>query len=265
MSEPSLNVPAPDGATRLHLIVGDPIAQVKAPGGVSRAFATRGANALIAVGSGTINDLCKHAAAQDAKPYAVFATAPSMNGYTSTNAAITVGGHKKSLPARAAAGVFCDLEVMAAAPIRLIRAGLGDSLCRCTAQADWLLAHLLLDQPYREAPFALLAEDEPLLLAAAEALARREPEAVGHLVRTLLLSGFGMTLCGSSAPASQGRRSSKAKPGRASAAQNKPFCPARMPSNAAGLVTARRLIARLRPAARAPSQSAAAPAAFHAT
>lgn len=166
--------------------------------------ATRGADALVAVGSGTINDLCKHAAAQDGKPYAVFATAPSMNGYTSTNAAITVRGHKKSLPARAAAGVFCDLEVMAAAPIRLIRAGLGDSLCRCTAQADWLLAHLLLDQPYREAPFALLAEDEPLLLASAEALARREPAAVGHLVRTLLLSGFGMTLCGSSAPASQG-------------------------------------------------------------
>ena len=60
----------------------------------------RGADALVAVGSGTINDLCKYAAAQDGKPYAVFATAPSMNGYTSKNAAITVDGHKKSLPAR---------------------------------------------------------------------------------------------------------------------------------------------------------------------
>ena len=33
------------------------------------------------------------------KPYAVFATAPSMNGYTSANAAITVDGHKQTLPA----------------------------------------------------------------------------------------------------------------------------------------------------------------------
>ena len=33
-------------------------------------------DALIAIGSGTINDLCKYASAQDGKPYAVFATAP---------------------------------------------------------------------------------------------------------------------------------------------------------------------------------------------
>lgn len=49
-------------------------------------------DALVAVGSGTINDLCKYAAARDGKEYAVFATAPSMNGYTSVNASITLGG-----------------------------------------------------------------------------------------------------------------------------------------------------------------------------
>jgi glycerol-1-phosphate dehydrogenase [NAD(P)+] len=162
------------------------------------------ADALIAVGSGTLNDLCKYASALDRKPYAVFATAPSMNGYTSVNAAITVEGHKKSLPAQAASGVFLDLEVLAAAPVRLIRAGLGDSVCRCTAQADWLLAHLLLGRPYRTAPFALLAEDEAALFEAPEALAGGDPEAIRRLVRTLVLSGFGMTLCGGSEPASQG-------------------------------------------------------------
>jgi glycerol-1-phosphate dehydrogenase [NAD(P)+] len=166
--------------------------------------ATGHADALIAVGSGTINDLCKYASALDKKPFAVFATAPSMNGYTSVTAAITVEGHKKSLSAQAAAGVFFDLEVVAAAPVRLIRAGLGDSLCRSTAQTDWLLAHLLLGRPYREAPFALLAEDEPGLLQDPEALVRGDLEAVRRLVRTLILSGFGMTLCGSSEPASQG-------------------------------------------------------------
>lgn len=35
-----------DGSTRLHFIVGDPIAQVKSPGGVSQAFADAGMNAL---------------------------------------------------------------------------------------------------------------------------------------------------------------------------------------------------------------------------
>ena len=40
-------IPAPNGATRLHIIVGDPIAQVRAPAGVSQAFADRGSDAIL--------------------------------------------------------------------------------------------------------------------------------------------------------------------------------------------------------------------------
>ncbi len=166
--------------------------------------AAQRADALIAVGSGTINDLCKYAAAQDKKPYAVFPTAPSMNGYTAVNAAITVNGHKQSLPGIAPCGVFIDLKVLAKAPKRMIRSGLGDSLCRCTAQADWLLSHLLLGSKYRNAPFVLLAEDEEALLAEPESLIAGDLEAMAMLARLLVLSGFGMTICGGSHPGSQG-------------------------------------------------------------
>jgi glycerol-1-phosphate dehydrogenase [NAD(P)+] len=166
--------------------------------------ATADARTIVAIGAGTINDLCKYAAARDGKPYVVFATAPSMNGYTSMNAAITVAGHKKSLAAVAAVGVFMDLEVLAAAPTRMIRAGLGDSIARPTAQADWLLSHLLLGTPYRAAPFALLEGDEDGMLAAPEALTGGDLRVMERLARTLTLSGFGMTICGSSHPASEG-------------------------------------------------------------
>jgi len=161
------------------------------------------ADAYIAVGSGTINDLTKYASALDRKPYAVFATAPSMNGFVSLTASITVGGHKSTLPAQPPAGAFFDLGVLAAAPERMIRAGLGDSICRTTAQADWLLSHLLLGTTYRELPFDLLRDDEPQLLAQAEALLKGDLEAMRTLTRTLLLSGFGTAIVGSSAPASQ--------------------------------------------------------------
>jgi glycerol-1-phosphate dehydrogenase [NAD(P)+] len=163
-----------------------------------------GTDAIVAVGSGTLNDLCKLAARARGCPQAVFATAPSMNGYTSVSASITEGGLKRSIRAAAPVGVFFDLGVLAAAPPRLIRAGLGDSLCRPTAQADWLLAHLLLDQPYREAPFALLAADEQLLFAEPRALLAGDLEVMRSLARILTLSGFGMTLCDGSYPASQG-------------------------------------------------------------
>lgn len=172
---------------------------------VGRVRAASGiADGLIAVGSGTINDLAKYAAFLDRKPYAVFGTAPSMNGYTSVNAAIMEDGIKKSLAAAASRGVFLDIEVLAKAPRRMIAAGFGDSICRPTAQADWLLAHLLFDQPYRTLPFDLLAEDEAGLLAAPEALLDGDPAAMTRLARTLVMSGFGMTLCGGSYPASQG-------------------------------------------------------------
>jgi glycerol-1-phosphate dehydrogenase [NAD(P)+] len=166
--------------------------------------ATASADALIAVGSGTINDICKYAGAQDGKPYAVFATAPSMNGYTSFNAAITLHGHKLSLPAQAPAGAFFDLSVLSAAPQRLIRAGLGDSICRTTAQADWLLSHELLGTPYRHLPFELLAEDETPLFDRAAALMAGDFETMERLVRTLVLAGFGTAIVGNSQPASQG-------------------------------------------------------------
>lgn len=42
MSEPQLS-----GATRVHFIVGDPIAQVKSPAGVTQAFAERGMDAMV--------------------------------------------------------------------------------------------------------------------------------------------------------------------------------------------------------------------------
>jgi len=159
---------------------------------------------VVAVGSGTLNDLAKMVAFRRGVPQVIFATAPSMNGYTSLSASITTGGIKTSFRTRTPLGVYFDLRVLAAAPPGLIRAGLGDSACRSTAQADWLLSHLLLDRPYREAPFALLADDERDLFGDTRALLAGDLEQMRHLVRTLVLSGFGMTICNGSYPASQG-------------------------------------------------------------
>jgi glycerol-1-phosphate dehydrogenase [NAD(P)+] len=161
-------------------------------------------HAIVAVGSGTLNDLCKMIAAKRRISQFVFATAPSMNGYTSVSASIISDGVKRSHRTGTPAGVYFDLSVISAAPKPLIRAGLGDSTARSTAQADWLLSHLLLDRPYREAPFALLAADEQLLFADPAALVAGDTYALRALVRTLVLSGFGMTLAGGSFPASQG-------------------------------------------------------------
>ena len=166
---------------------------------------TRDADALIAVGSGTLNDLCKYVTFQTGRPYAVFGTAASMNGYTSTTSSITLrSGLKTSLPAHAARGVFIDLEVSAAAPAYLSAAGFGDSLCRSTAQVDSWLAHRLLGAPYTSTPFALQESDETEMLAQARGVAGGDLGALAPLHRVLTLCGLGVSLTGTTNHGSMG-------------------------------------------------------------
>lgn len=172
--------------------------------GAVQHIAASGAEAIIAIGSGTVSDVCKLAAHRAGIPYAVLPTAPSMNGYTSANASIIEHGKKHSFPAALPRAVLCDMSVLARAPVRLIRAGLGDSLARPTAQADWLLSHFVKGTAYDPRPFALIAPYEPELFARSGELAEGGQDAVELLMKVLLLSGFGMTIAGGSYPASQG-------------------------------------------------------------
>lgn len=163
---------------------------------------TARADLLVAVGSGTISDLAKLASFKAKKPYVIFPTAASMNGYVSKNASITVKGKKESVPAQLPAAVFADMKVIGAAPARLNRAGLGDSLARPTAQADWLLSHHLLGTPFEEDVFRLNGSYEAMVFAQAAGIAHADREVMQALVKLILLSGFGMTIAQSSAPAS---------------------------------------------------------------
>jgi glycerol-1-phosphate dehydrogenase [NAD(P)+] len=165
---------------------------------------TGAAEALIAVGSGTLNDLCKYLAYRTGRPYAVFATAPSMNGYLTATASLARDGVKVSLPARPPVAALFDLDVLRTAPARLIRAGIGDSICRTTAQADWLLGHCLRGAPYSETPYLLQIDEEPHLLSRAAEIVDGDVEGVRALTCLLVLAGLGMVIVGGSQPASMG-------------------------------------------------------------
>ena len=167
----------------------------------------RHADGLVAVGSGTVNDLCKYIGHRTGRSVATFATAPSMDGYVTSSVSITRDGFKLSLPAQAPKGVFFELETLAQAPERMILAGLGDTVCRTTAQVDWLLSHLLLDTPYSEVPYDLMREDEGKLYQVAEGLPSGEPEAILLLTRLLVLSGLGGLVTNSSHCGSMGEHS----------------------------------------------------------
>ena len=173
----------------------------------SLAFVERemaGQDLLVAVGSGTINDLCKLASFNLGRPYLAVATAPSMNGYTSAIAAIMRDGVKRTEECHRRMAVIADLDILAAAPAELIASGLGDLESKPTSTADFRLAGRLRDGYYCSAPEAVVLSAEARVADAAEAIGRAEPEAIGLLVEALLLSGISMKLAGSSSPASGG-------------------------------------------------------------
>lgn len=191
------------GELKVHFFESSPFASFELATEVQKA--AEGMASLLAVGSGTINDLCKYAAHQRSLRYAIAITAPSMNGFISPNASLSKqGGLKQSYAATPPVTVVADIEILVAAPPRLIRAGLGDSLARPTAQVDWLLSYLLLDTPYMDEPFMMLKPFEKQLFDSSDKLLQGDFEAMELLFCTLLASGEGMRLAGGSHPASQG-------------------------------------------------------------
>ena len=160
---------------------------------------TRHADGVIAVGSGTLQDLVKHATFLDGRRFATFATAASMNGYTSVTASITApNGFKQSLKSQASQAIFMDVEVAAKAPPFLARAGLGDCMCRSTAQVDWRLSNALFGTTYYEVPFTIQEEDEKALFAQATGVDKGDMQAIRTLYKVLTWVGLGTVFTGTS-------------------------------------------------------------------
>lgn len=158
----------------------------------------------VAVGSGTLCDLAKDAASKQGKPVLLYPTAASMNGYTSAIVALKVRGLKRTLPCAPALGVFADPAVVATAPQRMAAAGVADFLSKCSSAADWRAAHLLRGGYYCDRPREFNDGIQERLFQQAEAVGKGDIEAIRLVTEALLLSGFGMVIAGSSAPASGG-------------------------------------------------------------
>ncbi|MEM7047518.1 MAG: iron-containing alcohol dehydrogenase [Pseudomonadota bacterium] len=169
------------------------------------ALRIKNSRAIIAVGSGTINDLVKLSTHQNGQHYCVFGTSPTMNGYTSSTASMNLdSGLKVSLAAHTPTGFFVDLSVSASAPPYQIASGFGDCICRSVAQIDWWMSHRLLGTFYRTEPYLIEIPDEEILNRHVTELAQREPNAIGYLYRVLTLCGLGISFTGTSHHGSMG-------------------------------------------------------------
>lgn len=103
---------------------------------------------VLSVGTGSLNDICRYGAAKSGKPLAIFATAPSMDGFASSISPLTDHNFKKNYTAAPPAVIMGDTAILAAAPTELKAAGFGDIMAKFIALADWQISALLTGEYY---------------------------------------------------------------------------------------------------------------------
>jgi len=157
---------------------------------------------IIGVGSGVINDLCKHVSFKNNLPYYIVATAPSMDGYASVGSALILSGMKVTLNARPPKAIIADTEVLKNAPIDMIRAGYGDIIGKYSCLNDWKLSALINGEYFCKRIYDLTFDCVKKVEALAEKIAMRDEETVGILMEALVTVGIAMSYTGSSRPAS---------------------------------------------------------------
>ena len=97
----------------------------------------KNADYVLAVGSGTLNDMAKSVATRLHIPSGVLATAASMDGYCSKGAALMRGGFKVTDEVCTPADILIDLEIVRNAPKLMTAAGFGDIIGKYTCLTDW--------------------------------------------------------------------------------------------------------------------------------
>ena len=195
---------------------------------------------LVACGSGSLHDITRYCAHEHNIDFISFPTAPSVDGFVSSVAAMTFGGRKVSFESSSPVALFADERVLADSPARLTASGVGDILGKYTALFDWQIANLLCGEPIAAEVYDLMKSalgrlsallDELISTAdedanrgtahgsvdgdaahaiahgsvdgsSARSITRSSPEYIRCVMECLILAGLSMQLCGNSRPAS---------------------------------------------------------------
>ncbi len=161
-----------------------------------------GIDLIIGIGSGVMQDLCKYCAHFAKIPYIIVATAPSMDGYASSGAAMILKGMKDTVPASLPYAILADTEVLKNAPMEMIKAGYGDIIGKYSALNDWKLSKAVNDEYFCQYIYDVTYDMILKTLDTAKGLLERDENSVKTLTEALMIVGIMMSFATSSRPAS---------------------------------------------------------------
>ena len=157
---------------------------------------------IVSVGTGSVNDPCRLAAAKQDKKLCIFAAAPSMDGFASYSSPLVENGFKASYPAKSPEVIIGDTKILANAPKELKSAGFGDMVSKYVALIDWQVSTLITGEYYCEKVAALTRQAIDELMEMADKVTENDEETAGKIFEALLKTGIGMSYTQNSRPAS---------------------------------------------------------------
>ena len=163
---------------------------------------SRDTDGVLSVGTGSLNDICRRACLLSDREFAIFATAPSMDGFASDSAPITHNNFKVSLPARQPSVIIGDTDILAAAPTELKASGYGDMLAKYVGIADWKIANAVIGEYYCENVANVTRSAVRRIVDLTDKITQNDPEAAGAVMEALVMTGIAMKLAGCTRPAS---------------------------------------------------------------
>jgi len=160
---------------------------------------------VIALGSGTITDITKHAVhlfetGGAALHLIAVQSADSVCAYTSGMAVLTIDGVKRTVPSRLPNRLVLDWQLLAGAPAAYTAGGTGDAAVAAVSFADYRLAHLLGLGDWEPAAWTVMEPARTRFLARAPLPGG--PAGYGVIGLDLAACGLAMTVAGESAPLS---------------------------------------------------------------
>lgn len=157
---------------------------------------------ILAVGSGSVNDICRMVSYRIGVEYGILGTAPSMDGYASVVAPLLVGKTKTVYQCSIARHIIIDIAVCKNAPYELLTAGVGDMIGKYIAILDWELSKMHTGEYYCEKIANMVLEATSDCIDEAYNLSERKADSIERIVNGLITSGMGIAYSGSSRPAS---------------------------------------------------------------
>ena len=157
---------------------------------------------ILGIGSGVINDLCKYVSFYHGLKSGIIATAPSMDGFASSGAAMILGGMKVTHTTHAPVLILGDTDLLCAAPMDMIRSGYADIIGKYSALCDWRLSALVNGEYLCPEIYELVMDRTNRIRALAGDIRARRPDAIEELMECLVLIGVTLTLLSTTRPGS---------------------------------------------------------------